>query len=291
MHRFLVVVLLAAAARGQAPTAYADAVISHLPVGCGFTPTIFMVNPTSQAVSFEVRFYSSDGKPKPVSIGNKAMTSYPEGGGWIAPNGSTEIVLDRSGDNMSTCNGWAEVSSGEVLAGYVKLDQNTRLSGDIKGGGKLVVDVVTQSSVPFASRFANRFLVPFRMKSVDPLTAPAGIVTGIALVNPSPNQAANVTISYRQSSGCLITRETITLPPQNQTAFALDNRTGFTRSGKEKAMVSLADTSGVAEISSDSLELAGFALQFEGPNFVSFPGQSPIARTGASDDTPCPPKN
>src|SRR5262249_47235282 len=129
-----------------------------------------------------------------------------------------------------------------------------------------------ETTVPLSSRFANHFVVPFEGSGFDSTSA-------IALVNPSFQVPADVTVRYRDNSGNLICSELITLTPGQEQTFALfsppnrDIINGVTVCGTPNYQ-DLQGKVGVAEFSTPNLELSGFALRFGQLGFVSYPAQS-----------------
>jgi hypothetical protein len=155
---------------------YADAVIPQMPVGCGFTSTVILVNPTSSDIGFTMKFWTHDGKQRTIPIEGET-TDRPSVAAVVKGNGAFSLASKLSGLGAPDCNGWAEVNSEDTLGGYVVLNQI---------GGY-------QTTVPFASRFSSRFLVPFDVNT--------DITTSIALVNPSFENLAAYTITFRNQAG------------------------------------------------------------------------------------------
>src|SRR5262249_49588285 len=56
----ILITLRAAWAQGQ--VSYADAIVPQMPVGCGWTATIILVNLTSHGINFTVNFWPDAGK-------------------------------------------------------------------------------------------------------------------------------------------------------------------------------------------------------------------------------------
>jgi len=277
--------ILAAAVWGQASAAYSDGIIPHLPVGCGFSSTIILVNPTANEVGFQINFWTAGGNKKRVTISGiaNAMESL---SGIIKANGSREIQIDRSKDEDPECFGWAEVAADDVLAGYVVLTQTYVTEKPVIGPIKYEFS----ATVPFASRFASRWVVPFNHSD--------GRTTSLALVNPSPTSNAAVTIDFLSTDGKCLCSEARKLFPREQQAFVLSAAPlNLGTTPKERFLLNrvcadfIAAGTGVARIRTTELELSGFALRFYGfngePGFVSIPAQTPITRI-AEQTSSCP---
>jgi hypothetical protein len=245
-------VTLASAAFPQSPIiSYADAVVPQMPVGCGFTSTIILVNPSPNDIGFTMKFWRHDGKERTVPIEGETAAR-PSVTGIVKGNGAFSLASKPSTLAAPDCNGWAEVNSEDTLGGYVVLSQN---------GGN-------QTTVPFASRFSSRFLVPFDVSTE--------ITTSIALVNPSFENPASYTITFRDQAGRLLCTEKAVDPlgKGEQKAFELDAvRLPTCWEDVAKAQ------QGVAEFYTPNLELSGFALRFRrAQGFVSFPALTPLGK-------------
>jgi hypothetical protein len=268
---------------GQSPIYYADAIVPQMPVGCAWNATLILVNLTTSAVTFTVNFWpstpSTDATGMPVGrmVPIQGLGLVSSVTGSVPTNGSYTIVSNEPGVATANCNGWAEVISTQALGGYEVLTQHYTVGTQDGIGGIQLSQTTTftfQTTVPFSSRFANKFTVPFDTTSFTP---------AIALVNPSFQLSANVTITYLDNNGNMICQEPRTLLPGEQQAFVLyppyvTDTLVCAQSGDTNSYGLLKGKAGVAQFSTSNLELSGFGLGFGALGFVSFPGQTPIGQ-------------
>jgi hypothetical protein len=265
---------------------YADAIVPQMPVGCGWTATIILVNLTSRDVQFAVNFWPQEGRidpnamPAPRVIPIVGLGPVGSVSNKLPANGSYTIKVDESArDSTTGCNGWAEVNSDEAIGGHVLLNQKLTVQTQEAIGGILVQQTTEfqfETTVPISSRFANHFIVPFDATS---------FTSAIAIVNPSFQVGADVTIRYRDNAGNLICTETRSLNPGEEQAFALASPSPYPMNTGGPPPVcgfppyqDLQGKSGVAEFLTSNLEFSGFGLRFGQLGFVSYPAQSPIGQ-------------
>lgn len=276
---------LAAALHAQVqPVSYANAIIPQIPAGCGWMATILMVNLTNHAVGFTVNFWPQAGLAGPNAtpvprlipiIGLGTVSSIAD---TIPPGGSYTIKSDEAArDSTDSCNGWAEVDSDEVIGGYVLLNQQIMVQTQESLGGIQVQQTTEfqfETTVPFASRFAPHFIVPFDATS---------FTSAVAIVNPSFQVGADVNVSYRDGSGQPICSETRSLKPGEQQAFTLAPPVPPAQDVVppvcgSPSYTALQGKSGVVEVVTSNLEFSGLALRFGPFGFVSYPAQVPIGQ-------------
>ena len=293
----LIKLIFMLATAAQAQNFYADAVIAHMPDGCVFPSkdawrsTVILLNPTARPVSFSMKFWPKTQDPEKlqyrrISVRSKTTDQYTlqsEVSGTLAPN--EQYVLETSGEfckaapftemfgekndkiGVQDLFGWAEVSSQDVLAGYVIM---TQTAGSI-----------TDVTVPFSSRFANSFVVPFDSSGL-PLNNPGGFTSSIALVNPSFDTDAYVNMSFLYDGGGSCEVKSQLIKKGQQFARSLKPADGF--DGLD--CLDIAGQRGVVQVRTVSqgsnpaaLELSGFVLRFrKGGGIVSLPGQAPVGR-------------
>lgn len=268
---------------GQAPIYYADAIIPQMPVGCNWNASIILINLSNAPVPFTVNFWPSTpatdsngmpvGRALPIQGSNALRSSITD---TVLVNGRYTITTNEPGVAMTGCNGWAEVNSAQALGGYEVLTQRYTVNTAEDVGGIQVSQTATvsfETTIPFSSRFANAFTIPFDN---------VAFVQGIAIVNPSFQVSADVEITYRDSQGNMICQESRSLQPGEQQVFALSAAASSNpvcaMSGETNSYTLLQSRAGVTQFFTSNLELSGFGLGFTNLGFVSFPAQTPIGQ-------------
>jgi hypothetical protein len=283
MRACVAILFTVVALSGQTPVYYADAIVPQMPVGCNWNTSIILVNITNTDVAFTVNFWPSAGisspnaTPVPRLVPISGVGTVGSVGGTIPANGSFTITSNEPGVVTTDCSGWAEVNSAQTLAGYVVVTQQLMETATSDLGGATVAETTTlvfEASVPLSSRFANVFSVPFDTVAFN---APA-----IALVNPSFQTAASVTVTYYDNQGIQICQELRSLYPGEQQAFSL-SPTASTNPvcaapGDKSSYTKLQGHRGVVLVSTSSLEFSGVGLGFGAFGFVAFPAQTPIGQ-------------
>jgi hypothetical protein len=271
--------LAASVVSGQPTVSYADAIIPQLPAGCGWTFSIVLMNLSPRDIGFTVNFWRPPGvtnvgdvpQPREIAIQGRGRTGSVTS--VIPMNGSYTINADESVRSSNDCNGWAEVNSEEAVGGYVVLNQKAIIERQQTIGGiavKQVTEFSVDATVPLASRFASRFLVPFDTTSY---------VNAVALVNPSFQTAADVLVTYRDENGMWICDEARRLKPGEQQTYELRAPVGDDVPPVcDGGYSSLKGLRGVVEVSSPNLELSGVAFRFGALGFVSYPAQTSVGR-------------
>jgi hypothetical protein len=201
----------------------------------GWRTTIILVNTDlSNSANFQLLFHpSKDISPDtpfnvigPGQMGNRVyLGSIPAGG---------SVTLNTRGTGAPLWQGWAELTAPDSVGGTAIFAQALNAASDAEGAVLLK---------PVAG---TTFLLPFENNSTT------GLLTTIALVNPSATSEANITVTLRGESGNLLGQSPISLGRSGHEAFDLLSHFPG---------ASLANQRGVAEFTSD-VPITGLGLRF-----------------------------
>src|SRR4051812_39550213 len=218
-------------------------VFPHLATGGGWETVIVIVNMSNVSVPFSMNFFGEDGLPLAVSFrdypGSNVVTSSGATGN-LPGNASFNFALFDS--TPSTRIGWASLSYDSTIGrigGYAIFRQRVAGRADY------------EALVPLSSYTDYRFYMPF-----DNIQ---GFLTGMAIVNPSSNVTAHVTLTALDLGGVIIDRVVLTLPPGNHTSFLLNDR-----------FPQFANRLGTLYVESDTNRLSGLGIRVNAAGGFAF---------------------
>ena len=195
---FFVFGLLSAAVPAEAqlkfPTgSQTDFLFAHLtdggPATGRWTTLIRIVNPNSFATTGTVYFYGQNGSPLAVDLGGGPNSFFSI---TIAPSGS--FVGETTGAPSSLRIGWA----------FGSFDAPVKATEEFRFWR--------------SGAFANGASVDGIQEGWDFWTS-GDYYTGVAIANPSSSVTTSCTASFLSSTGTVVSQQTISLSPLNQTAF------------------------------------------------------------------------
>jgi hypothetical protein len=198
--------------------------ISQVADGGAWKTTIVMANTDSEPAPFEIDFYQADGTPLNLPLkGIGTVNQYSD----IIPVGGTR-TLETLGESADLLQGWAEVIAGKGISGNAIFRQHLSDTIDAEG------------VVPVNSGTGRHFLLPFDNTQ--------GFVTSIAALDPQGLQT-NLSITFRDENGLLISSESMFLNGNSRVAFTLPSQ--FSKTANRR---------GIAEFTSSASEVAALAL-------------------------------
>jgi hypothetical protein len=176
-------------------------VIPHFADGGGWMTQIFLVNPTSGAISGTVRFNDANGAATKVTIGGVTNSNF----SYAIPAGSSQ-KLATAGTAGTTASGSVAVVPGGAGTTPVPL---------VVFSYKPAAVTVSEAGVPVASATAFRSYV----ESSGAAGRPGSIATGVAVANTS-SAATTVTFDMTDLKGASVgvSPVSINLPASGQTA-------------------------------------------------------------------------
>ncbi len=220
--------------------------IAQIVDGSNWKTTIVLVNADSTPAPFAVKFHQADGTPLAVPLeGNDTVVLHSD---VIPAGGSRKIGTQGQAANLA--QGWAEIVTAASITGTAIIGQ------------RLAADAETEAAVALRSDTGKHFLLPFDNTQ--------GFTTAMAVLNPDPADAA-VSIIFRDENGQLISNESLTLGANSRQAFSLPIQ-----------FPKVVGQRGVAEFTSNNLELMALGLRFNSRN--AFTSIEPIAM----DSPPAP---
>jgi len=157
---------------------------------------VVLINNGSSAVSGTVVFFSQDGVPRVLTIGESTADSFPFD---LSPRSS--LVLQTSGDADPLYVGWAEAATDVPISGSVVY---TLRDGQ--------AEILTEAGVS-ASPPGKSFALAASRSSDE------GAETALAIANPSNNASVKVLVQVKKLDGSLVGTDQIDLEPENQSAF------------------------------------------------------------------------
>lgn len=177
-------------------TALGDQVITHFADGGGWRTSVVLTNLSDAPASFTISFFNDAGELQTFPfVENGTVSAFigqqiPPGGRW---------TVNTSDLSIYTTTGWATI---------------TNATGNI--GGYAVFQYGDQmATVPIESWNGSRFILPFQDN--------AGIVMGVALVNPCTG-SNTVNVTFRAGDGSVIFADSFSMTPAQHTSFLLAQR-------------------------------------------------------------------
>ena len=216
MHRLLLLAALfvspaMAQYRTQALTVSSSVdTAAHIADGEGWSTEIVLVNVDDKPVGYAIDFFQDNGTALQVPFQNLGMQSRLTGS---LPLLGT-VTYKTVGTSFPVVQGWARLDMNGYVGGMVIFKRSQAGLPNFEG------------VVPFDRAFSNRQVLPFDHTG--------GIVTGLALVNPSNFSTYTATLNFRDQNGVVFHSAEITLGPRNHKAFVVPveypqtaNRTGL----------------------------------------------------------------
>jgi hypothetical protein len=159
-----------------------------------FKTRLVVINPNNKAVTVTVDFFTDTGNAFPVDIGlGNATASF-----RIIIPAKSEIIVSTGGTRSTASAGWARVKSADRIGGLV-VYQFFNASGAF----------VTEAGVASA---------PLLRKFVIPADFSGSFEGALALVNPSDNLTASVTLHLLDSDGTELANATRLFGPRQHKA-------------------------------------------------------------------------
>ncbi len=223
-----------------------DIAMGQIADGEGWSTTLTFVNLQLFSRTFDVIFTGDDGNPLVLNFKNIGATSTLS---FSIPSGGTQQV-ETTGASFPVVQGWAAIIA---------------IDGDSTPIGGMAILRSSRPGLPdFESvvPFSN-VLDIFQVLSFDHRN---GLLTGVALANPSFTSPMTISINFFDINGVFISSGSITLQGGQHTAFLLDAR-----------FPELADRAGIAEFTGiDAAQTVGpviLGLRFNpsGPFTTLFP--------------------
>jgi streptogramin lyase len=170
------------------PQAASTKTISHIADGGGWWTSIIIVNTDAVPAQYTVNFWTDAGASyaPPLALGASTGT-IPAGGSTIIETADTASTLSE---------GWAQVTSTQSVGGTAIFRYDPWNQ---------------EAAVPLLTSGGTKLEIPYQVGN--------GLSLGVALANPSAAQAANITEVIRDQNGNQLSSRTLTLAPQNHTAF------------------------------------------------------------------------
>ncbi len=182
----------------------ADVVGAHFADGQDWTTEFVFVNLSDTRQSASLFFYNSFGESQPVDI---------KGGGRSS---SWTVSLPSHGSvRMETLGTGRTLTQGSVLLEPEDPFEN-RIGATAIFRRSLPGIPTYEASVPFESSFRRKANLPFDHRN--------GYISGVAIVNSSPDEAMTLAIECFNEGGNLIATRELTLGPRNHRAFSLTDQ-------------------------------------------------------------------
>ncbi len=198
-----IVGLYAGGTHGFTAQVPASSSMAQLASGGGWTTTITLINTDTSAAQVVLNFFDDNGSPLQLPLTFPQGSSSPVTTATLTRtvNAGAELVIQSTGPaSQSTQVGWAQL-----------LTPNGNVSGfalfAAPSGNSL-----QEAVVPLENRTPGAFVLSFDNTS--------DCVTGVALANVD-TKSASVGIVVRDDTGVVLLTNSITLPAQGHTSFAL----------------------------------------------------------------------
>ncbi|MBZ5674638.1 MAG: S8 family serine peptidase [Acidobacteriia bacterium] len=172
--------------------------LAHAADGNAFKTTVLLTNAGSVPATYTLRFNDDQGHIPAtrfeLDTGSDPLT------GAIPAGGS--VTIRTAGFGPETVFGWAELTAPASVGGSVIYSQQVSRLPTLQEGTATIV-----------ASGSNHFFLPFDNT--------AGGATGVAITNPDPSLASNISITFRYSDGTTSVSSLNPLASRNHTAFAL----------------------------------------------------------------------
>jgi len=211
-------------------------VITHLANGQGWKTTILLVNADTQPAAFTLNFWNEDGTPLTLPLGSDG--SVPAISGTIAPGNVRIIETDGSGSSLA--EGWAYLNTSRAIGGTAIFTAQSNGQPP------------SEAAVPLSPGGSTQLFMPF-----DNTSGALVFSTGLALANPSMEQAT-VSVAFTDDSGNVIpVSGAITVPAHGHYAGVLCN-----------LFPAIQGKRGAARFTSNT-ELYGLGIRYNGGAYTS----------------------
>ncbi len=164
--------------------------------GGSLSSGVVLINNGSASVSGTVRFFSQDGAPRVLTVGDSTSDSFPFD---LSPRSS--LVLQTTGDANPLYVGWAEAAADGPISGSVVYALRD-------GQGEILTGAGVSASSP------GRSFALAASRSSD-----EGTETALAIANPSNNASVTVEVQVKALDGSLAGTDQIDLASENHRAF------------------------------------------------------------------------
>lgn len=162
------------------------------------TSGVVLVNNGNAAVSGLVTFFSQEGVPRVLTIGETTSDSFP-----FALDPRSSLVLQTTGSADPLYVGWAEAAADGPFVGSVIFGLRSRQ-------GEILTEAGVSASQP------GRSFAMAAGRSLD-----EGTETALAIANPSSVSGVTIEIQIKSAGGGSAGTREVVLPPGNHTAFFL----------------------------------------------------------------------
>ena len=176
--------------------------MAQLASGGGWTTTITLINTGVASGQAVLNFFDDSGNPLQLPLTFPQGSSAPLSTATLTlnVNGGAQLVIQTAGlTSHSTQVGWAQIITNASVSGSAVFTQTIGTS-------------IQEAVVPLESRVTGAFVLPF--DNTDNYT------TGVALANVA-TQSASVAVVIRDDTGTVLLKNSIALPAQGHTSFAL----------------------------------------------------------------------
>jgi hypothetical protein len=161
----------------------------------GLSCGVVLINNGNSPVSGSVTFFSQDGLPRVLTIGDATSDSFPF---QLDPRSS--VVLQTNGNEDPLFVGWAEAVTDGPISGSIVY--TLRDSGN---------EILTEAGVSASSPGRSFALAAGR-------SSDEGTEAALAIANPASSTSVSVNIQVKALDGSLVGTEQIDLGPQNHSA-------------------------------------------------------------------------
>ncbi len=172
--------------------------MAHLAVGGGWTTSIQLINLGNATVQAHLRFFDDNGLALtlPVTASGGATASVDP---WLPPH-STIAIESTGADESPVQSGSVHVTSDGQVTGFVRFRY---------------APLYQEAMAPLETRNPGSYILAF--DNTD------GLATGVAVANVASTAGA-IPVIIRDATGAQIGSETITIPGDGHSAFALSDR-------------------------------------------------------------------
>jgi len=234
-----IVVLLTAFAftfesNGQSPEyGQTTQIFPHFAIGGGYTSSITIHNPTSQSEIVTIEMFQPDGQ----TLSSRTVP--------LSSNETETIQIDPP---AQVTVGWARLSS--------KGRFSATLLYQLIESGRVVAEAGVLPAYPVQN-----------LKVIATVRSAQGIVTGLALANPSATSSSNLTVRRLSAGGTALDTRTLTLRPLQQVARLLNEDPLFRGIDNYDGMVEISATQPIVAVS----------LRLDAPQFATMAVLTPEA--------------
>jgi virginiamycin B lyase len=187
---------------GRATLMTGSSAMAQLASGGSWTTTITLINTGVAPGQAVLSFFDDNGNPMQLPLTFAQGSSTPLSTETLTQNvnGGSQLVIQTAGlASQPTQVGWAQILTNASVSGFAVFTQTIGAS-------------IQEAVVPLESRATGAFVLPFDNTS--------NYTTGVALANVA-TQSANIRVVIRDDTGTVLLTNSIALPAQGHTSFAL----------------------------------------------------------------------